>query len=72
MAEDRDIERKRIGKMIAELRAKKGLTQMQLAELTGVGNGHIARIELGRYSAGIDVLSKIGDALGVELTFIAK
>ena len=32
--------------------------------------GNIARIESGKYSTGIDLLSKIGDALGYELDFV--
>lgn len=43
-------ERERIGKRIAELRKQKGLSQVKLAELAGIDLGHIARIELGRYS----------------------
>jgi len=65
-------ERERIGKRIAELRIEKGLTQARLAELSGVGYGHIARIEQGRYSVGIDTLGKLGEALGVELGFKPK
>jgi transcriptional regulator with XRE-family HTH domain len=49
-------ERERIGKRIAELRKRRGLSQAKLAELAGVDPGHIARIELGRYSTGIDIL----------------
>ena len=63
-------ERERIGKRIAELRAKKGLSQVQLGELSGVGPSHIARIEMGRYSVGIDTLAKLGDTLGVKIDFV--
>jgi len=65
-------ERERIGKRIAELRSEKGLSQAKLAELSGVGYSHIARIEKGYYSVGIDVLAKIAGALGVELDFVKK
>lgn len=63
-------ERERIGKRIAQLRAEKGLSQAQLGELSGVGHSHIARIEMGRYSVGIDTLAKLGDALGVKIDFV--
>lgn len=65
-------ERERIGRRIAELRAQMGISQAKLAELSGVGYSHIARIETGRYSVGIDTLAKIGDALNVELDFNPK
>ncbi|MDD4010284.1 MAG: helix-turn-helix domain-containing protein [Fermentimonas sp.] len=64
--------RNRIGKRIAEIRKEEGLSQARLAELAGLDQAHIARIEAGRYSVGIDTLAKIGEALGVELNFNAK
>ena len=63
-------DRERIGKRIAEIRKSKGLSQAKLAELTDIAPGNIARIETGRYSTGIDLLSKIADALGYKLDFI--
>ena len=65
-------DRIRIGKRIAEIRKSKGLSQAKLAELTGIACGNIARIETGKYSTGIDLLSKIAAALGYQLDFIEK
>lgn len=65
-------ERERIGKRISELRKSKGLSQVKLAELTGIAPGNIARIETGKYSTGIDLLSKIANAMGYKLDFIEK
>ena len=64
--------RERIGKRIAEIRKKRGLTQEQISELTGFQRSNIGKIETGRYSVGIDVLHKICEALNVEITFIDK
>ena len=73
MENEKDFdERKRIGKLIAELRAKKGFSQVELGELSGVGYSHIGRIELGKYSIGIDTLKKIADALDCEIKLVAK
>ncbi len=63
-------DRERIGKRIAQMRMEAGISQYKLAELTGLAPGNIARIETGKYSTGIDLLSKIGDALGYELDFV--
>ena len=63
-------ERERIGRRIAELRHKAGISQEKLAELSGVGSSHIARIEMGRYSVGIDTLSKIAQVFKMQLDFI--
>lgn len=48
------------------------ISQYKLAELTGLAPGNIARIETGKYSTGVDLLSKIGDALGYKLDFTEK
>lgn len=59
--------REYIGKRIAEIRQANGLSQRALSELCGVTYQNINKIELGRYSVGLDVLSKIINALGYEL-----
>ena len=64
--------RERIGQRIAQLRKEKGLSQRALAELCSVTYQNINKIELGRYSVGLDVLSKITDALGCELRIEEK
>lgn len=65
-------DRERIGQRIAELRKEKGISQAKLSELTGIGSGHIARIELGRYSTGIDTLAKIAEILEYKIDFVKK
>ena len=65
-------DRERIGKRIAQLRMEAGISQYKLAELTGLAPANIARIETGKYSTGVDLLSKIGDALGYKLDFTEK
>lgn len=65
-------ERERIGKRIAELRKSKGLSQAKLSELTSIAPGNIARIETGKYSTGIDLLSRIANALGCKIDFVEK
>lgn len=62
--------RLQIGKRIAELRKKKNYSQVKLAELTGMTPGNIARIELGKYSTGIDILDKIASALDTKISFV--
>ena len=59
-----------IGKRIAEERAKLGLSQTDLANMSGINRATIAKIELGRWSAGIDVLGRIADAMGLRVDLI--
>lgn len=63
-------ERLRIGKRIANLRKLHGMTQQQLAEKSGISREHITRIEAGKYSVGLDILTSIAVALDTQFDFI--
>jgi DNA-binding XRE family transcriptional regulator len=67
---DKTSERQRIGRRIAELRKEQNMTQAQLADRCGIAQAHIARIETGRYSVGLDTLAQIATALGMSIDFI--
>ena len=57
-----------IGKKIAELREKKGWSQYRLAKETGIKQGTISNLELGkRKYPQSDTLQKIATALGVSM-----
>lgn len=60
----------RIGKRIAQLRAEKNMTQGDLAKASGVTLANISRIERGQYSPGLDVLTKIADAMGAQIDIV--
>ena len=64
--------RKRIGSRIAKIRAEMNISQYKLADMTGLKQSNIARIESGKCSTGIDVLSRMADALGCAVEFINK
>lgn len=79
---NRDKERKRIGRRIAEIRKsvewadgqsikRNGMTQGELAERCGLAQSHIARIEAGRYSVGLDTLQQIAEALECEIDLVS-
>lgn len=65
-------DRERIGKRITELRKEKKISQSKLSILTGIGYGHISRIETGKYSVGIDTLSKIAEVLECKIDLVKK
>jgi transcriptional regulator with XRE-family HTH domain len=50
---------------LAEVRQAKGMTQEQLAAVTGVHRVTIARIETGEVSPKAETLKRLADALGV-------
>jgi ribosome-binding protein aMBF1 (putative translation factor) len=55
---------------VAELRERRGLTQADLAELTGIDQGDISRIERGSANPTERTLSRIADALGAQLRLV--
>lgn len=65
-----DGERKRIGKRIRDIREELHLEARQLASMTGIDAASISRIEQGKHSVGIDILSKIANALGYRIDLI--
>lgn len=57
----------RLGRRIASLRSKKGLSQDVLAGLSAISRVNLSRIENGRAEAGIRTLHRIAAALGITL-----
>lgn len=55
-----------IGKNVSALRAKKGLTQGELADLAGVAISTIGSLEGGRKGPKLDTLCKVIDAFGIS------
>lgn len=49
---------------VKERRLLLGLTQSQIAERLGVSQSRYQRIEAGRYPPGLDVISRVAEALG--------
>jgi len=55
-----------IGEEIKRLRKSKGLTMVQLSELTSVSQGFLSHIEVGKRNATPETLSNIAVGLGVS------
>ncbi len=67
MKMDKNIEiKKLLGKRIKEIRIKRGFTQEKLAELVGVGERNLSKIECGDNFVTASTLSKILSALCVK------
>ena len=63
-------DRARIGKRIREILEEQKMDAKQLALRTGIDAANISRIEQGKYSVGLDVLSKIANALGYKVELV--
>lgn len=57
-----------LGRRIAEIRIKRGLTQEKLAELTNYSTNHIAKLESARTNPSFDLLVNLSCALDVEIS----
>ena len=58
---------KKNGNNLKKLRTKKGLKQSELAELVGVEDKTISRIEVGGNYPSMDLLVRLAEALNCEL-----
>src|SRR3989338_9606528 len=56
-----------LGKRIQSIREKKGLTQEQMEERTGVNTKYISAVERGQKNVTIKTLEKLAAGLDVEL-----
>jgi len=54
-----------LGRNVAALRKRLGLTQVALAAKLGISEQHLNRIETGKCSPGAEVLYGLSDVLGV-------
>ena len=56
-----------LGLKVKEFRKQRKITQEKLAEIIGVDNGYISKLEVGQNFPSISTLERIADAIGVEL-----
>ena len=61
-----------VGRVLAEYRERKGLTQDVLSGLAGLDRTHNSKLERGLRSPTLDTLLKIGQALDVPPHIILK
>ena len=64
--------RRNIGTRIAELRAKRGMTQEALAARARLNRASLANIERGAKQPKLDTLGRLAKALGVNLTTLLR
>jgi ribosome-binding protein aMBF1 (putative translation factor) len=60
-----------VSQQIKKLREQRGMTQVELAEKSGLKQSHICRLERGRHSPSHKTVVKIAEALGVPVTELA-
>ncbi|AME26929.1 helix-turn-helix domain-containing protein [Burkholderia sp. PAMC 26561] len=61
-----------LGTTIRELRQRHGLTIAQVCEQANISRGMLSKIENAQTSTGLDVLSRIANALGVSMSTLFR
>lgn len=61
-----------IGKRIQKYRTEKNLTQEQVAEIVGISQKHLSRIEKGYHNPRFDMIINIAKALDIPTDALAK
>ena len=69
---DREKERSRIGARLKEIREKKKMEAKNVARIAGIDPSNLSKIEAGKYSVGLDILSKIANAIGANVDIVEK
>ncbi len=64
---DNAQEKRALGARIVTERTRRGITQRQLALMTGTSRSYLWKIEIGAADVGIDVLIRIAHALDVPV-----
>ncbi len=59
-----------VGKVIARMRAKKGVTQEVLSGLSDIGRTHLSAIERGERKPTLETLYRISNALDLPMSTI--
>jgi transcriptional regulator with XRE-family HTH domain len=61
-----------MARRIKELRAKRHLSQRELAERAGINRVYLARLELGQQDPTLATLEKLAAALGVKVARLVE
>jgi transcriptional regulator with XRE-family HTH domain len=56
-----------LGRVLAEVRRERGLTQEQLSEVTGIHRNYIGGIERGERKPTVETVAVLADAVGISL-----
>ena len=60
------------GRIIHDLREKRGITQETLSGLAAISRSHLAEIETGHVKANVETLWRISEALGLKLSDLIR
>jgi transcriptional regulator with XRE-family HTH domain len=62
----------KLGKRIRALRADKGWSQVEMADLLGINRGYLSELETGKRDPSLSILKTIAEGLSVTLSELFK
>jgi len=62
----------RLGRKLRLLRSKRGWTQQQLADMTGIGRVHVSELENGKREAGLKILERLASSFEMSISEFLK
>lgn len=60
-------DKEKLGSRISEMRKNAEISQQELADMVGVQQAHLSRIENGKFMPRVDIVSRIAKALGCKI-----
>lgn len=66
------MNKEKFGQRLKTVRKEKGMTQIELAELAGVGNKYISNIERGKVAISMETFMKLVNALQVSPNYLLR
>jgi len=64
------INKMKLNEKIKRIRKDKGMSQAEMADMTGIHKAHFSRIERGKFQPSVDLLKKIAKALDVTTDYL--
>ena len=61
-----------LGERVKRARQDRGLSQSDLAEILGISDAYVSKIELGKNAMTVTVLAKLSGALGVSTDWLIR
>lgn len=59
--------REELGNKLREMRNRRGLTLLQVSEMSGIGVSYISKIERGMFAGSIDTFGRLASVLGARV-----
>lgn len=66
------MDREKIIARLKKIRLERGLTQKDVADIMGIAQTSLSRIEAGTHSPSVDLLERYADAVGCRIDIVSK